>query len=257
MLICCSWRFFTFWDYFILEQSFGPSMIPTLHPSGNVLLAERISTRSQKLSRGDIVVFQSPEDPKKTPTKRVVGIEGDCISFVVDPGKNDQSKTIVVCCYQPLLLWSCFCFCFWIRFECSICYIVERSGDHKLFHFEMLVSTVWILWNWYLAMLMLSLQKRFSFWIIRIDLTVCVFTWEWERCCKWRFWSVDISFGFRFLKDMYGCKVTMFITRETRECLVLYLTVLFKAKCFGGYMSLFSPLLSLSISITLNTGVMI
>uniref|UniRef100_A0A1J3CTJ4 Mitochondrial inner membrane protease subunit 1 n=1 Tax=Noccaea caerulescens TaxID=107243 RepID=A0A1J3CTJ4_NOCCA len=76
--------------------SFGPSMIPTLHPWGNVLLAERITTRSEKLSRGDIVVFQSPEDPKKTPTKRVVGIEGDCISFVVDPGKNDHSKTIVV-----------------------------------------------------------------------------------------------------------------------------------------------------------------
>lgn len=72
--------------------AFGPSMIPTLHPSGNVVLAERIS----KPSRGDVVVFQSPEDPNKLPTKRVVGLEGDSVSFVVDPGKNDESRTIVV-----------------------------------------------------------------------------------------------------------------------------------------------------------------
>ncbi|KAF3501871.1 hypothetical protein F2Q69_00045583 [Brassica cretica] len=72
--------------------AFGPSMIPTLHPSGNVVLAERIS----KLSRGDVIVLQSPEDPNKLPTKRVVGLEGDSVSFVVDPGKNDESRTIVV-----------------------------------------------------------------------------------------------------------------------------------------------------------------
>ncbi|CAH2034413.1 unnamed protein product [Thlaspi arvense] len=76
--------------------AYGPSMIPTLHPSGNVLLAERISTRSQKPSRGDIVVLRSPEEPNKTPIKRVIGIEGDRISVVADPEKNVQSKTFVV-----------------------------------------------------------------------------------------------------------------------------------------------------------------
>jgi len=30
-------------------------------------------------------------------------------------------------------------------------------------------------------------------------------------------------------------KVTILITHETQETLVLYLTVLFKAECFGGY----------------------
>ncbi|KFK44820.1 hypothetical protein AALP_AA1G307100 [Arabis alpina] len=72
--------------------AFGPSMIPTLHPSGNVVIAERIS----KPIRGDIVVFRSPENPRKTPIKRVIGIEGDCISFVIDPKKNVKSETIVV-----------------------------------------------------------------------------------------------------------------------------------------------------------------
>lgn len=79
-------------------------MTPTLHPSGNFLLAERISTRSQKPIRGDIVVLRSPEIPTKTPIKRVIGIEGDCISFVIDPEKNDKSETIVVCCCYTLIL---------------------------------------------------------------------------------------------------------------------------------------------------------
>lgn len=70
--------------------AFGPSMIPTLHPSGNVVLTERIS----KLSRGDVVVFRSPQDPNKLPIKRVVGLEGDSVSFVVD--SDESRRTIVV-----------------------------------------------------------------------------------------------------------------------------------------------------------------
>ncbi|AEE31157.1 putative signal peptidase I [Arabidopsis thaliana] len=79
-----------------MAYAYGPSMTPTLHPSGNVLLAERISKRYQKPSRGDIVVIRSPENPNKTPIKRVIGIEGDCISFVIDSRKSDESQTIVV-----------------------------------------------------------------------------------------------------------------------------------------------------------------
>ncbi|KAJ0266400.1 hypothetical protein HA466_0004160 [Hirschfeldia incana] len=71
--------------------AFGPSMIPTLHPSGNVVVAERIS----KPSRGDVVVFQSPQDPNKLPIKRVIGLEGDSVSFVLD-NNNESITTIVV-----------------------------------------------------------------------------------------------------------------------------------------------------------------
>ncbi|CAN8290744.1 unnamed protein product [Cochlearia groenlandica] len=70
------------------SYAYGPSMIPTLHPSGNVVLAERISKRSQRPIRGDIVVFRSPQEPNKTPLKRVIGIEGDSVTY--------DSKTIVV-----------------------------------------------------------------------------------------------------------------------------------------------------------------
>ncbi|XP_010549476.1 PREDICTED: mitochondrial inner membrane protease subunit 1 [Tarenaya hassleriana] len=76
--------------------SYGPSMIPTLHPSGNVVLAERISARFRKVGRGDIVVVRSPENPRVAPTKRVIGVEGDLITYVIDPGKNDKSQSIVV-----------------------------------------------------------------------------------------------------------------------------------------------------------------
>ncbi|XP_019055497.1 PREDICTED: mitochondrial inner membrane protease subunit 1-like isoform X2 [Nelumbo nucifera] len=74
---------------------YGPSMLPTLNLTGDVILAERISTRLGKVGPGDIVLVRSPENPRKTVSKRVMGMEGDRVTFLVDPKKSDRCRTIV------------------------------------------------------------------------------------------------------------------------------------------------------------------
>ncbi|XP_074358408.1 mitochondrial ATP-independent inner membrane protease subunit 1a-like isoform X1 [Apium graveolens] len=61
----------------------GSSMIPTFEITGGFVLAEKISTRFSKVGKGDIVLIRSPEDPRKIVTKRVVGMEGDSVSWIV------------------------------------------------------------------------------------------------------------------------------------------------------------------------------
>ncbi|KAA3452197.1 Mitochondrial inner membrane protease subunit 1 [Gossypium australe] len=71
-------------------------MLPTLNVTGSMLLVERISTRSGKLRPGDVVIFRSPETPRKIVCKRLIGLEGDQITYVVDPQSGDRCETIVV-----------------------------------------------------------------------------------------------------------------------------------------------------------------
>ncbi|TYJ30705.1 hypothetical protein E1A91_A06G148600v1 [Gossypium mustelinum] len=77
-------------------KTYGPSMLPTLGITGNVLLMERISTRTGKLRPGDVVFFRSPENPRRVVCKRLVGMEGDQVTYVVDPKNSDKCNTIVV-----------------------------------------------------------------------------------------------------------------------------------------------------------------
>ncbi|XWS12386.1 hypothetical protein CRYUN_Cryun37aG0085700 [Craigia yunnanensis] len=76
--------------------TYGPSMLPTLNITGNLLLVERISTRTGKLRPGDVVIFRSPESPRKVVCKRLIGMEGDQVTYVVDPKNSDRCETIVV-----------------------------------------------------------------------------------------------------------------------------------------------------------------
>ncbi|KDP37938.1 hypothetical protein JCGZ_04581 [Jatropha curcas] len=76
--------------------TYGPSMLPTLNLTGDLVLAERISPRIGKVGHGDIVLVESPIKPKRVVTKRVIGMEGDRISYIVDPANSDETKTVVV-----------------------------------------------------------------------------------------------------------------------------------------------------------------
>ncbi|WOL12459.1 mitochondrial inner membrane protease subunit 1 [Canna indica] len=74
----------------------GPSMLPTLNLTGDVVAVERITTRWGSLSVGDVVVLQSPENPRKTVTKRVLGLGGDAVTYLVDPAQGNAARTVVV-----------------------------------------------------------------------------------------------------------------------------------------------------------------
>ncbi|KAG6594480.1 hypothetical protein SDJN03_11033, partial [Cucurbita argyrosperma subsp. sororia] len=76
--------------------TYGPSMLPTLNLTGDFILAERISTRFGRVGVGDIVLVRSPENPRKVMAKRLMGMEGDSVTYVVDPKNNDWRETVVV-----------------------------------------------------------------------------------------------------------------------------------------------------------------
>ncbi|KAF3542527.1 hypothetical protein DY000_02000468 [Brassica cretica] len=74
----------------------GPSMLPTLNLTGDVILAEHVSHRFGKIGLGDVVLVRSPTDPMKMVTKRVLGLEGHRLSFYADPLVGDDSVNVVV-----------------------------------------------------------------------------------------------------------------------------------------------------------------
>uniref|UniRef100_A0A0E0MHB0 Peptidase S26 domain-containing protein n=1 Tax=Oryza punctata TaxID=4537 RepID=A0A0E0MHB0_ORYPU len=74
----------------------GASMLPTVNLAGDVVVVDRVSPRLGRVANGDAVLLISPKDPRKLVVKRVVGMEGDAVTFLVDPGNSDASKTVVV-----------------------------------------------------------------------------------------------------------------------------------------------------------------
>ncbi|PWA87099.1 peptidase S24/S26A/S26B/S26C family protein [Artemisia annua] len=75
---------------------YGPSMLPTLNLTGDVVLSEYISHRLGKVGTGDVVLIQSPENPRKVITKRIMGMEGESVVYLVDPSRSYRSRTVVV-----------------------------------------------------------------------------------------------------------------------------------------------------------------
>ncbi|GMI85374.1 hypothetical protein like AT1G53530 [Hibiscus trionum] len=85
-------------DAYVLSSNHvvGPSMLPTLNITGDVVLVEHLSHRLGKLGSGDLVLVRSPLDPKKTLTKRIVAMEGDKVTFSLDPTRSHSSRSLVV-----------------------------------------------------------------------------------------------------------------------------------------------------------------
>ena len=59
----------------------GNSMYPTLHERDR-LFANKIALYFGGPSRGDVVVLEAPDVPKKDYIKRVIGIEGDIVEII-------------------------------------------------------------------------------------------------------------------------------------------------------------------------------
>ncbi|KAL0362602.1 UNVERIFIED_CONTAM: Solanesyl diphosphate synthase 2, chloroplastic [Sesamum calycinum] len=77
------------------SEVYGPSMLPTLNLTGDVLLVEKLSPLLGKVGPGDVVLVRSPQNPRKCITKRIVGVEGDTVTFLVDPAHSDRSHSLV------------------------------------------------------------------------------------------------------------------------------------------------------------------
>ncbi|KAJ7947278.1 Mitochondrial inner membrane protease subunit 1 [Quillaja saponaria] len=73
-----------------IALSYGPSMLPTISLDNSLLLVEKMTTHFGKFGHGDIVLVRSPENPRKVITKRLTGMEGDSISYLVDPKNSDR-----------------------------------------------------------------------------------------------------------------------------------------------------------------------
>ncbi|GMY37877.1 mitochondrial inner membrane protease subunit 1-like [Fagus crenata] len=76
--------------------AYGPSMLPTFNLTGDLFLSERLSVWFGKVGPGDIVLVRSPENPRKVMAKRLLGMEADSVTYVVDPKNSDKCETIVV-----------------------------------------------------------------------------------------------------------------------------------------------------------------
>ncbi|XP_047314882.1 mitochondrial inner membrane protease subunit 1-like [Impatiens glandulifera] len=74
----------------------GPSMLPTFNLTGNLVLVDRISTRFGSVGSGDVVIVRSPVKPTGMITKRLLGLEGESVNYVLDPKNSDErAKTVV------------------------------------------------------------------------------------------------------------------------------------------------------------------
>ena len=59
---------------FDVTMTAGPSMLPTLSISGELLLLDRRSSRLDRLTVGDVVTARNPRDPDKIVCKRVIAM---------------------------------------------------------------------------------------------------------------------------------------------------------------------------------------
>ena len=76
LIISLPIRFFVA-EPFIVE---GASMDPTF-ATGQFLIVDRLTYRFHEPQRGDVIVFQYPDDPSKDFIKRVIGLPGETVSI--------------------------------------------------------------------------------------------------------------------------------------------------------------------------------
>eukprot|EP00953_Heterococcus_sp_UTEX-ZZ885_P037563 19293-Heterococcus_DN1.PRE.6 len=76
-----------------IQQCVGPSMLPTINQSGDVVLLDCMTPRWGTLQKGDVVIAHSPTDPNGSICKRVRALAGDTITI-------PAMYTISIACLQ-------------------------------------------------------------------------------------------------------------------------------------------------------------
>jgi hypothetical protein len=83
-----------FISIFLPVQCVGPSMLPTLHARGDVVLLAPGPVRRGQLAIGDIVVARSPVNPRHTVCKRVAGLPGGSVDPLRPPSSSSSSSSL-------------------------------------------------------------------------------------------------------------------------------------------------------------------
>ena len=71
----------------------GPSMLPTLHAAGDMVVVEHVTARYRPLQLGDVVVARSPVNARQFVCKRVLGVGGDVVC--TDPTREGAPMVTV------------------------------------------------------------------------------------------------------------------------------------------------------------------
>ena len=105
LLIVVPIRYFLFQPFFVRGQSMEPNF-----ENGDYLIIDEISYRFGSPQRGEVVVFQYPQNPSQRYIKRIVGLPGETVE--VEDGKVvifnlegsqilDESNYLPVSCQTP------------------------------------------------------------------------------------------------------------------------------------------------------------
>jgi len=74
----CAYKIFT-QKFYNIQPCFGPSMYPTLHFNGDLLLVSKLHKHGKGVEVGDVVVFRYPFYFRSDTCKRVLGMPGDFV----------------------------------------------------------------------------------------------------------------------------------------------------------------------------------
>jgi len=77
LLIVLPIRYFLFQPFFVDGQSMEPNF-----QDGDYLIVDELSYRTRAPERGEVVVFNYPNDPSKRYIKRIIGLPGETIEII-------------------------------------------------------------------------------------------------------------------------------------------------------------------------------
>lgn len=73
----------------------GPSMLPTLNVSGDLVFLDRFTPYFKKYEIGQVVIAKSVRDATQTVCKRIVAMEGDYVSVRPRFSQSDAKRILV------------------------------------------------------------------------------------------------------------------------------------------------------------------
>ena len=80
----------------IVSPTVGPSMLPTLTVSGDIIYTSKRYARGNGIEFGDLIEFKHPMEPGVGVVKRVMGLPGDFVREDGGVGSGDRMIQVVL-----------------------------------------------------------------------------------------------------------------------------------------------------------------